>query len=345
MTVAPTNDTGFVGLGNAMLINTHVANSALLSHLTNRGRDGETPQSSLSGTQPVKVAFDGGARMNGMLAQLPDAIAEMGGWFRAIGNFSSLSGAGNVPGFDTQGGGFLAGIERPFGDELTMGFAGGYSRTDFSGTGTTGTIDTPRVALYGSYEPGRWGFDGAIGYGYNSVSAARPIAALGATASSHHDGHEADADLQARARLDVSGFTIVPAAGLEYVHLYETGFTESGAPGFDLTVSNRNSDSLRPFVGASVERRSTMENGIVLTAEADFAFSYELFATPPSLVQVGGGSFDVDGLVPSRDQITLGGEVTASMNDRLALYADYQVVPPTGNLFQQTVSAGFRYRF
>jgi len=43
--------------------------------------------------------------------------------------------------------------------------------------------------------------------------------------------------------------------------------------------------------------------------------------------------------------VTMGGGVTAKLSDRLALYADYHATLPTGNLFQQTVEAGLRYRF
>jgi hypothetical protein len=33
------------------------------------------------------------------------------------------------------------------------------------------------------------------------------------------------------------------------------------------------------------------------------------------------------------------------MSERFAVYADYHAVLPSGNLFEQTVSAGLSYRF
>lgn len=120
---------------------------------------------------------------------------------------------------------------------------------------------------------------------------------------------------------------------------------ESGAPGFDLQVASRNSDSLRPFVGATVSESFTSASGTVWTPEADLTYSHELFATPPSLVQVGGGSFTVDGLTPSRDEVAVGAGVTAALSGRLDLFADYRVNLPTGNLLAQTVSVGLRYDF
>ena len=119
----------------------------------------------------------------------------------------------------------------------------------------------------------------------------------------------------------------------------------SGAAGFDLSVAKHNSDSLRPFIGASAQESFTTSGGTRLTPEADLAYSHELFNTTPSLVAVGGGAFTVSGLAPSRDALTLGGNINADMNDRLALFAAYHATLPTGNLLAQTVEAGLTYRF
>lgn len=88
--------------------------------------------------------------------------------------------------------------------------------------GERGTIDTPRLALYTSDDLGSFALDGTISYGYDQIATTRPITALGETASSDHDGHEANAALQARTRLVAGGVTITPAAGLQYTHLFET---------------------------------------------------------------------------------------------------------------------------
>jgi hypothetical protein len=40
-----------------------------------------------------------------------------------------------------------------------------------------------------------------------------------------------------------------------------------------------------------------------------------------------------------------GGGITAAMSEQLALFADYHATLPTGNCWQQTISAGARYKF
>jgi fibronectin-binding autotransporter adhesin len=241
----------------------------------------------------------------------------------------------------------MAGLDRPVSDHLTVGVAGGYSRTHVGAhDGESGDIDTPRLALYASYDLGRAAFDATAGYGYDRLTARRPISSTGETASSAHDGHEATAAMQLRTSLALDGIAVVPRAGLRFAHLSEGSFTESGSPGFDLAVASRDADSLRPFVGASAAKSFTTSGGTVWTPRVDVEWSHEtLDAAPAGLVSVGGGSFTVEGLTPSRDEVTVGAGVTAKVGERLALYADYRAVLPTGNLFQQTVSAGLRVIF
>ncbi len=52
--------------------------------------------------------------------QIPQAVGQMGGWFKAIGSFASLDGSISTPGFDTQAGGFLAGFDKAVSSNLTV---------------------------------------------------------------------------------------------------------------------------------------------------------------------------------------------------------------------------------
>jgi fibronectin-binding autotransporter adhesin len=271
----------------------------------------------------------------------------MGGWFKAIGSFASLDGSITTPGFDTQAGGFLTGFDKAISANFTAGIAAGYLHTNLSEAGgASGSLDTPRLAVYGTYTLGNLAVDATAGYAYDFINSSRPFATLGQTASSSYNGQEANAALQVSARANFAGITFMPAAGLAFVHVAQNGVGESGAPGFNLSVNGNSANSLRPFVGVTAAKSYTTDGGTVITPEADIAYSYETLATtPPSLIQVGGGSFTVPGLMPSRSQLTLGGGITAQLTDTLAFEAAYHITPPTGNLLSQTISLGLDYRF
>jgi outer membrane autotransporter protein len=131
-----------------------------------------------------------------------------------------------------------------------------------------------------------------------------------------------------------------------FAHLAEDGFTETGSPSFDLTVSDREADSLRPFVGIRAGQTYTTGDGIEILPHLDLAYSYELMnAVPASVVAVGGGRFAQDGVTPSRSELTFGGGVSARVSDRLVLFATNHAVLPTGNTFIDTIEAGLRYSF
>lgn len=146
-------------------------------------------------------------------------------------------------------------------------------------------------------------------------------------------------------RLDFGGFTVLPTAGLRYAHLFDGSYSETGASGFNLAVSSRDANSLQPFIGARATTSFVTDGGMQLIPKMGITYSHEMFDTPASVVQVGGGSFTVHNLAPSRDRLTLGGGVTAKLGNHLAFYADYHATVPTGNFFQQTVEAGLSVKF
>jgi uncharacterized protein with beta-barrel porin domain len=348
--VAPTNDTVFTALRTAAVLDAQAANDALLSHLVgvHLGAGGVSLGAGLAATAPSQVAFNGAAAgLNGAMPDLPRTVAEKGGWFQALGAFSTLEGSAGAPGFSTNGGGFLAGFDRTINPHLLAGVAAGYSHTDLSETsGSSGSLDTPRLALYGSSTWGRLALDVTVGYAHDFIDATRPIPAAGETASSSHGGDEATGGLQASARFDAGDITFAPLAGLDYVHLAEGGFSESGSPGFDLTTAAANADSLRPFLGAAAATTLMTRSGFVVLPQLQVTYSHELlYSTPNSVVEVGGGTFTVSGVMPSRDQLTLSGSLSMLLDTRLAFYAGYQAVASTGNYSTQTVSGGFIFRF
>lgn len=348
--VAPTNDTVFTALRTAAVLDAQAANDALLGHLVSvhLGAGSVSLGAGLAATAPSQVAFNGAAAgLNGVMPDLPRRVAEKGGWFQALGAFSTLEGSGGTPGFSSTGGGFLAGFDRAVNAHLLAGVAAGYSHTDLSETsGSSGRLDTPRLALYGSSAWGRFALDGTVGYAHDFIDATRPISAAGETASSSHGGDEATGALQASARFDAGDITFAPLAGLDYVHLAEGGFSEGGAPGFDLTTAVANADSLRPFLGAAAATTLTTRSGFVVLPQLQVTYSHELlYSAPNSVVEVGGGAFTVSGVMPARDQLTLSGSLSMLLDTRLAVYAGYQAVASTGNYSTQTVSGGFILKF
>ncbi len=349
--VAPSNGQIIGSTSVSMVQGAQAANRALFGHLSDRRGDGnggdDNLRTAFAGSNPNQVAFGGDlAGLNAVLASLPEALAQQGGWFRATGGFGSIDGSGGVPGVYSHGGGFMAGYDYQLTDHVLLGAAVGYSRTQVEqDDGSSSTINTPRVTVYGSYQLGSFALDGSLGYGYDRIKTDN--VSDGGVASSQHDAHEIVAGLQASYAVDLpQKVALTPRAGLDYLHLFEEGFKESGATGFDLTSESGDMDSLRPFVGVSVSREFVTDGGTKLTPQLDLTYSREVLDNGRNAqVLVGGGAFTVAGVKPSRDQLILGVSLTASLTQSFDLFGGYTALLPVGNTISHNFEAGLRVTF
>ncbi len=338
--VTPPNATAYSALRTSMISNMQDAETALLDHLGGGSSNNMAPVSGVSaGNSPA---------FGDMLAALPDAALKAGGWFTGMGSWSRLRGADDASDSSVaaDNGGFMAGLDRPFGPHTIAGIAGGWSQTNLSqSSGATGTIDTPRLMAYGSYDFGKAGIDGMAGYAYSRATGDRPVISVNETASSAHEGNELDAALQARVRLDRGPVSVTPMAGLRVAALHENGFTETGAPGFNMTMPSQWTESVRPFAGVRFDTAVRTAGGMIVRPELDAAYSHELLNTPASIVEIGGGAFSTSSPTPSRDAFRFGGSVKTEAAKAVSFYAAYHATLPTGNFLEQTASAGLNVRF
>lgn len=348
--VEPTNDTVFSAVTTTAILNAQWANRMVLDRWGwARSAVSDAPaagslafsarsQAALSSSPPAMDAF---------AAALGEAMPRYGGWFWGAGNFASLNGSAAAPGFTARSGGFLAGIDQPAGDDTWLGAAAGYSHTGLSEHSTSsGDMETGRLALYG----GTWlrptVLSATIGYAYDRISTARPLAGIG-TAQEAHDGQEVTAAAQASLPLDIGGLSVAPKAGIQFVNLFEADFAETGANGFNLANTGRNTDSLQPYIALSGVRRFVSDEGTVITPELRLGYTREALSNSRlvNVATVNGVDFPVQGVKPSKNMLTAGVGLTAQAGDSAYFYADYNAVVPTGNTAYQVVSAGLRIRF
>jgi fibronectin-binding autotransporter adhesin len=328
------------------VLNARGIGATLLNHPA-PGSTGSAMVAAMPAAPAVYQLADTGGNLTalGALAtSLPDAMTQLGGWFRGAGNFASISGNAGVPGFSAQNGGFLIGLDRPVAENALLGVAAGYDHTNASeNSSNSGTVDTGRVALYGGNITGPALVSGTLGYAYDGISTTRTIAGIG-TAQESHPGQEINLGTQIGVPLPLNAATLTPRAGLQYLHLHESGFSETGASGFDLSSGARNTDSLQPFVGMALAQTFITASGGQLATEGRLAYSRETLSNSRALTvaAVDGTDFLVNGVKPSRDMLSTGIGLTFRVSGNVSLYANYDVVLPIGNTVYHTVSAGLK---
>jgi fibronectin-binding autotransporter adhesin len=354
LVVAPTNDTIYTDLASTLVMNAQQANGIILDRLGNRPSGIADGEVALGGLAPgLQYAQAGNAAVIGDLASaLPQALASQGAWFRGIGGFATVNGNPAAPGFTGTAGGFLAGFDRPVGENVYLGVAGGYlhSGVNEHSTGSSGTADTGRLALYGGAFLGPSLLTATAGYAHDWIDTSRGLA-LG-TAIEGHGANEATVAGQWSLPLTVQGVgqgiaTLTPKAGFQFLHLGETGFSETGASGLDLSSAGHATDSFQPFVELAASQKFITADGTLFTPELRLGYDREALSGSRTLTvaTVSGAFFPVTGVKPSKNMATAGAGLTVQAGPALSLYATYDAVLPTGNTIDQTVQAGLRLKF
>ena len=353
--LAPTNDTVYSAVTSNAVLTAQQANGIILDRIGTRqagiadGAVAAAPPAGVAGAQ-LAQAGNAGARSD-FASALPRALSSEGAWFRGIGSFASVNGSSTAPGFTGSTGGFMAGYDRPVADNVYLGIAGGYLHSSIDEHSiSSGGESSARVALYGGSWLGANLFTATAGYAHDWFNTARGITGIG-TASENHAGNEATAAGQWSLPLTITGFgngnaVLTSKAGLQYLHLSEGSFNDSGASGFDLSSGSRGTDSLQPYLGIAAAQKFVTDDGTVIAPELRLGYAHDVFNTRGlTVTTVSGAAFPVAGLAPSRDQVIAGLGLAVQAAPNLSLYANYDTTLHTGNTTTQTVQAGLRWRF
>jgi fibronectin-binding autotransporter adhesin len=352
--VTPTNATIFPAMATSVVLTGQQMTGILLDRLGARQADitdGTATAGAASGT-PLQLAQSGNIAALGDIASvLPQALASEGAWFRGIGDFASVSGNAAAPGFTGASGGFLAGFDRPIATDLYLGLAAGYIHSDLSqSTAASGQIDSGRVAVYGGGWLGPNLLTGTVGYAYDWISTARTLSSVG-TAAQAHNGNEFSIGGQWSLPTPVTGIAgtalVTPKIGVQFLHLAEDGFTETGAGSFDLSSRGNDTDSAQPYLSLAASERFVADDGTEITPEIRLGYNREVLSNNRviNVTATDGTAFLIQGVKPSRDMLSAGIGATLRAQDNILLYANYDAILPTGNTINHTVSAGLRVRF
>jgi fibronectin-binding autotransporter adhesin len=351
---APANDTIYPATATILVLSGQQATGILLDRLGERQTSIADSTAALNGTGSarVRLAQAGNIAALGEIASaMPQALATEGAWFRGIGDFVSVSGNVAAPGFSGASGGFLAGFDGAIATDLYLGVAAGYAHSDISGpSSSSGGVDSGRVAAYGG---GWWGpnlLTGTTGYAYDRISSARNLSGIG-TAAQAHNGHEFSIAGQWSLPTPVTGIAgtavVTPKIGVQFLHLTENGFKETGAGSFDLSSRGNDTDSAQPYLGLAASERFVTADGTEVTPEIRLSYNREVLSNKRviTVAAIDGTAFLVQGVRPSRDMLRAGVGVTLRARDNILLYANYDAILPTGNTSRHTVAAGLRVRF
>lgn len=281
-------------------------------------------------------------------AGLSSGKSPYGPWFKALGGYGSATGNAVAPGYSTRGGGFITGMDFQLHNGVVGGiaFSYGIDRLSESG-GAKADLDIPRLLVYGGWWHGPLVLDGMLGVGYANIDSSRPFAATGTTATATFTGTQVTSAFQAATPMHVGPVVLTPAVGFDYALVNQDIANETGAGVNNLSVLASSTNSLRPFIAATVATRFDLGNHAAIEPQFRVAYEEELLGVSHAAqVQPVGDAqvFTVPGLTPSRGTVRASAGVKVETDRNLAFFANFEGTD-AGNAHSLGADAGVRYRF
>lgn len=253
-----------------------------------------------------------------------------------------------VSGYSASNGGFGFMMDTPLTENIRVGAAVSYGgsivmRND--GTRSTITLNTLQEMLYGSASYGPLFSDAVLSIGQNHYRSKRNITVLGRTALGAYGGHQYGGKIRGGFALPVYDAEISPMASLQYNHLRQDAYAESGAG--DANLSNQQASTSGLQLGLGV-RLAAMHQPDEIIPEVHVMYLQDLRVPILELnsrfVQ-GGKPFAAIGPSPPKGAVNVGGSISALMLDNTLLISGSYDWETRQSYQNHSVSFKFRHLF
>ncbi len=282
------------------------------------------------------------------------AIPGMGRWMGFVSGYGQTGQVDSQPGisgarFNVAGG--MAGIEYTYSEAVRVGFTLGagssWLRLQDLDSRARGTFF--QAAIYGSYAPGPWYIDGAVGYARHSISTERSVVfpgfanfLEGSTSANQFIG-----GFEAGWRFNFDRFQVTPFFGMQMSVFSQNGYTETGGVAA-LSYEDDTTVSARSSLGVQV--RTTFNIGETMRTDpyARVAWAHEFGDRSASVTASFTGaptsSFEVTGARRARDTFLLGAGFEMNVTSTVGVFAGYSGdISSSGT--SHAGSAGIRIRW
>lgn len=333
---------------------------ATMGHMRT-GRSGPAQQAALTQfaalnlnqftAQPFEVGMNGGLdSLGAIFSNLPGYVQGFGGWANAFGDHGKMGTSGTTPGFTSNGAGIVMGMDTIDEANRTVGVAVGYARANLDiddGYSSTARTNSLNLSLYGSQKIGSVVVDAVAAVQLDHYSQQRHIPDTGQVAKTDHRGHEFSLATRASRLYELGGVNVLPDVGLQFDFAKEGNYTETGAPGANLSVAPKPIRSLRPSFGLTVFRQVDWPSSdIKFTPSLNLGYSRELMdVTSKSTVENAYISREVAGASQSRNTYTLGFGLSADLPDETTAFLGASTQWDGENYRNNSINLVIRHQF
>ena len=257
-----------------------------------------------------------------------------GFWLENTDSFGSTSPALGVGSFSKSNYGFVGGYDWNLSPKFVGGLLGGYLHSTVTpdGLADTAGISGIQFGIYGKGSSGLFDMSVVGGYVLDRFTINRfiNIGTDSTQVSGAYNGGQIQAALRMDVRLTNSDTTFKPFWGIQYAHLSEDAFTEtgSGSSGLELSLPDQSYDSLRPYAGLGETWTIKLGKDDRLVPGLHASVSQELMAKTPgfqsSFTGAPGEDFEIAGAPEDSTLFGAGASLGLSLGQNLRFFVGYE---------------------
>ena len=274
-----------------------------------------------------------------------------GAWFSGFGQWCGFESYEGYTGFDYGLQGLSIGYDHGFGQNFVAGVGLGLSSADIElhddrGTGNIGSVTG---SAYGGYNSGQLYVDTAMSFARQNFDNERnlQIGTMDRVAVSEHTGNSFSMVTETGYDISSSSWIVQPFASLQFIHLKEENFEESGAEGVNLMVSERVTDSLVSDLGFRLGHVFNIGRGS-LVPELYASWKYDFGIDSGTITAAYTGSpdtyFSIEGQEINQNRAVLGASLMFMRRDTLSASLRYDAELQR-EATAHGVSGDFHYNF
>jgi uncharacterized protein with beta-barrel porin domain len=245
------------------LINNRIANQFQMASLAERSRQNfavnapdagpeESEIYTVAYTQPTGGAYGSGQPM--MRFRRPTG-PKWTGWMQGYGLGGNVASNGNAGALSYGLGGSVFGVDRWLGRNTMVGVLGGYAGSNAGDplASSSTAINGYQVGVYGLHRFERFYALGATAYSGDNYTTNRAINfTTPLTAHSSYAGNQFVKYAEIGTMYQIGRTRVMPLMAVQYIYLDQSGFSETGAGVFNLSVGHQTTNSIRPMLGGRV---------------------------------------------------------------------------------------------
>ncbi|MEQ9115980.1 MAG: autotransporter outer membrane beta-barrel domain-containing protein [Rickettsiales bacterium] len=271
-------------------------------------------------------------------------------WVQPFRGWTKQGNVGPVQGYKTDNAGVLVGMDRNVKDNLRLGFAVGYSKSNVGANPATARhhmdVATHQLIGYGGYKVNNntevtFQIDG----GYNNTKGRRSISSQSTTALSDFDSYNGHAGVGIAKNIKLNNkFSLTPSAKADYTYIQEKSYNETGASLLNLLVKKNSRQELLTSANTRLDYSINKASKLFVNAGIAYDAINDRAKVTSAFSGASGSNFNTNGLKqkPWIGRAGLGVKYTPKTG--LDIYGSYDA-ELRNKYSNQTLSAVLRIKF